>query len=426
MCIVSAFGRGNWLASELNQMGLQVSLLDVSENLGRWAPEDQEGPFGFFESAELDESQISRVFEGEKLINCDNGFCLWLTEGPLELKGPLYKHKREQLKISPEAQRYLRDYHILNSEERSQLQKKLYEQEFDVAFLAYLAHQLASNRFENNDRAILHGRPLPLYSNYYLRRNSRPALQASLDRIESLGVEVFRDAKVLDLSFQNREFQGAEASVSGKSIFVKADHLLWQLTSAETEFVNLDLYPSLFSKPKVESRWSWLRYQFYIKNFSTRTALPNISVFIHEKQLPWTHENLIFMNRNVREDCFDVWLKLPSGKRFQQFYLEEVAQKLVRVLEQKLGVGFLEKIEYPQEYRYGFADLGPSRHPIYFNKDLQQLGHRSNRGIFWDGPELWLGLDWYNKFLYQAELKKNIYNSLIVQKKGQRDQEIQP
>lgn len=426
LCIVSAFGRGNWLAMELAQAGMRVSLLDVSHKLGRWTPEDQEGPFGFFASPELSESQINRVFEGENLVNCSNGFCLWLENGPLELTGPLYKHKMKDLEISEDCQKYLQDYHLLDAKNKNAYRDKLYAAGFQKSFLAQIAHQLSSNRFETNEKAILKGRPLPIYSSYYLRRNSRRALNASLNRVEQAGVEVFKEAEVLDLSFANKRLQGAEASVAGRSIFVKSNRTLWQLSSAETAFFNPDIYPMLFTKPKVVSRWSWVRYQINIKPSLARGYLPHISVVIKDFNLPWTHENFMFLNRNVKENCFDVWLKLPTGKRFQKFYLEEILKKIETALSKKLGKNFMESFEYPQEYTYGFEDLGPSRNPIYFSKDIEKLGHANVKNIFWDGPEQWQGLDWFHQFLHQNIVKNKIFSDYQTENRGSSDTEIQP
>ena len=61
--IVSAYGRGNWLAAELSNLNHRVSLVDVSKGLGRWAPEDWEGPFGFFQSEHLLPSQVESLIE---------------------------------------------------------------------------------------------------------------------------------------------------------------------------------------------------------------------------------------------------------------------------------------------------------------------------------------------------------------------------
>src|SRR4051794_13320435 len=96
VAIVSAFGRGNWLAAELADLGLKVSLVDVSEALGRWTPEDWEGPFGLLKAEFLKTSQLERLNEEDYFDSVDEGFVVWLKDGPLDLKGPLTAYQMER------------------------------------------------------------------------------------------------------------------------------------------------------------------------------------------------------------------------------------------------------------------------------------------------------------------------------------------
>ncbi|RYZ83513.1 MAG: hypothetical protein EOP06_19855 [Proteobacteria bacterium] len=82
--IVSAHGRGHWLAAELHREHIPVTVIDVSSKLGVWPPEDLEGPFGFLKSEELTPSQSERVFAEDAYISVDEGFTTWLPDGPLE------------------------------------------------------------------------------------------------------------------------------------------------------------------------------------------------------------------------------------------------------------------------------------------------------------------------------------------------------
>ncbi len=76
--VVSAFGRGNWLAAELARQGLSTTMVDVSDALGRWAPEDWEGPFGYFQSEAVTESLSTRLHVEDFSDGVDEGFVFWL------------------------------------------------------------------------------------------------------------------------------------------------------------------------------------------------------------------------------------------------------------------------------------------------------------------------------------------------------------
>ena len=86
--IVSAFGRGHWVAAELVGHGVSVSIVDVSDQLGHWSPEDIEGPFGYFHAANFTLSQKARLDEEDYAELVDDGFVLWLKSGPIDMRGP--------------------------------------------------------------------------------------------------------------------------------------------------------------------------------------------------------------------------------------------------------------------------------------------------------------------------------------------------
>ena len=94
--IVSIYGRGNWLASELAGRGWKVSLVDVSEKMGEWEPEDCETPFGMFETSDLIPSQSTRLSDEGESVVLPNGMTILLPDGPIEFKGELTSHQLER------------------------------------------------------------------------------------------------------------------------------------------------------------------------------------------------------------------------------------------------------------------------------------------------------------------------------------------
>ncbi|MEN0057436.1 MAG: hypothetical protein AAGB31_01270, partial [Bdellovibrio sp.] len=105
--LISAFGRGHWLAAALAQEGIKTTLVDVSSKLGVWPAEDIEGPFGFFRNERISESQLERLYADDPYDEVPNGFSLWLKKGPLEMKGPLTKYKIDGLELSSHVKEFL-------------------------------------------------------------------------------------------------------------------------------------------------------------------------------------------------------------------------------------------------------------------------------------------------------------------------------
>src|ERR1043166_3049127 len=78
VAIISIFGRGHWLATELAKAQVPVLLVDISDKMGNWEPEDAEGPFGYFE---IEKSFRERLLADELSHQPASGLTLWLEEG---------------------------------------------------------------------------------------------------------------------------------------------------------------------------------------------------------------------------------------------------------------------------------------------------------------------------------------------------------
>ena len=139
IAIISAFGRGHWLAAELAKMGISVSLLDVTSQLGRWSTEDGEGPFGFFKSSELRDSQWERMLADDPPQLVPSGFALWLPDGPMELKGSTVIHRLEVLGVPKEVQKYVSDVSA------SRCPTNVKQLSFEENWLAQFAHSFGAN-----------------------------------------------------------------------------------------------------------------------------------------------------------------------------------------------------------------------------------------------------------------------------------------
>jgi len=185
--LVSAFGRGHWLAASLAQEGIKTILIDVSSKLGVWPAEDIEGPFGFFRTEKITESQVERLHSEDSFEEVADGFSLWLKSGPLELKGPLTKFRIEKSSLHPQ----IKDFILHNSEIKN---KNIYKNNlsFSEAWLLHLAHQWASSTYAPNAHALQEGRALPLLSSFFVRRATRGGYEKSFQWLESKGVEVIR------------------------------------------------------------------------------------------------------------------------------------------------------------------------------------------------------------------------------------------
>lgn len=404
--VVSAFGRGNWLAAELVEQGLKVALVDVSSQLGRWTPEDWEGPFGLYRSENLTPLQIARLHEEDYEDEISEGFCLWLEGGPIDFTGPISPFLLERSGLSQECIDYVATYDSLSDEGRRKLIKDLDKQPYSKKWLAYLSHGMGSPMHRVNTETLTYGRPLPLFSQYAIRRVSRRGQQRSLDWLRERGVDVYEGASLQDLSEENLVCKGLEVRSQGTSR-LQADRYLWMLTSEETSRFSR-VSQALFPAGPVEPDWVWIRYRIQLKETEMMKSLPDKFVMIKEIELEWVHENLCLVQKSDSPLHWDVWMKIPNQHRFRRAYLQELSEKMIALFGQRLPGCAPTVLDMPQDYHYDESEIGPSRFPVYSEEKLKQLNRRRFKNIEFDSPENWQLLDWTGQFLSQQKLCKSV------------------
>ena len=390
LIIVSAFGRGHWLAAELAKEGLPVTLLDVTAQLGVWPPEDQEGPFGFFRNDKISESQIERLYSDDAFDENANGFTLWLKNGPLECKGPMTSFSLEKNGLSGLVKEALAG--------DLQSTKKAQQLNFKQNWLLQFAHQWASTTFMPNALGVKAANPLPLFSSFFNRQSTRNGLEKSLAWLKNKGVQVIKPQAIRDCSFSSHSMiSGLEMAAETQGIF-KLERLIWTLSSEETYFLNEKLGKYFYPSGIVESEWSWVRYRVQLQACSEREQLPKHTLLIDDVESPWTHENMLVVQRTSLADHFDVWMRIPTVQRFNKEYLKERSERMQEKLLLKMGKSQPEVNSFPQEYYYNYADLGPSRYPVYKNPPAERVKKSSYKNFHLSGPEVWGQYSWGEYF----------------------------
>jgi hypothetical protein len=409
--IVSAYGRGQWMAAELARHGHKVTLVDVSDSLGRWAPEDWEGPFGFFRSDRLSPTQVERLLEDDTPDSSSSGFTIWLKGGPLEFKGPLTHYRLNGLCVAPLVREYLVGFSDINRAKSKERKSEIETMPYQEVWLASFAHQLSSSRYLTNREGIKSGAPLPLFSPHLIRHATRPGYQRSLTWVEQLGARVVPKAEILDVGFNSPSLMGSvEVTSPAHQGIIKGDSFVWMLSTLETHSISERLFSKIYSGTPNQPQWFWQRTRINIEPSLQRESLPQHFVLVETVEFPWTHENMAIVQRTSSRDNFDLWMRVPYLHRFQKSYLEVVIKKLINLLEQRLPENVITILEQPREFSFSPNDLGVARFPVYDS----QIGIPKTRAknLTVDGPEAWPGLDWVS----QMEVHHRITNKLEKQR----------
>lgn len=430
--VFSVFGRGHWLAVELStRLKLDVSLVDLSKSMGYWGPEDWEGPFGLFRSESLKSSQQERLDEESHSEPISQGFTIWSKGGPMELKGPLTSYLLQKSEISQTVQKYLKEYEDLEFSQKKSLIQRMNDKKFKNIWLAHLAHQLTSNAYRPNASGLDYGVPLPIFSLYYTRKVSRRGYQRSLKWCETQGVKTFPEVELI--SFQSRKMRDQKyekIKIRDSNGHIKnliSQMSVWMLSGEETDFLNPRLSKILYPKGTLKASWSWMHFRIRLDGKACPEVLPDKFVMIEELNLPWTHSNLCFVEKNIQTD-FDVWLRVPIQHRFRKEYLKNIGQDCLRVFGKRIPGSQAKILNMPQDYIYEQRELGPPRHPIYKFEDLKRCQSRLRRklrfrNVYFDGPEHWESLDWLGQFQSQNILFEKI-KAWVQKERGEHQADL--
>lgn len=396
--VVSAYGRGHWLAAELSLKGFKVALADVTGNMGRWTPADWEGPFGIFRTDKLESLQLTCLLEESPQEKVESGFSVWWDQGPMEIKGPLYKYQFSKSGLSPQTERYL-----MQKGEK----KEIANLEFRERWLADFSHQAASNVYLPSSKGMSYGSALPIYDEYSLRQPSLEGLERSLAWCKSQGVQVIPKVRIDDLYFEGKTIGGAELSCANSGLY-RTKHLIWCLSSEESQRTPDSVHSRLFPRGAISPQWNWMRYRVIIDSDYFNEILPSRFVLVENIYLPWTHSNLSFIQKTVKKGDYDVWMRVPSSQRFQGPYLKSLGDELTKLFENKLPGSKARVQDMPQDYYYDYSELGASPFPVFEMATIDRLKTGRFRNVYYDGPEYWENMNINGRYKYQQEIRDAI------------------
>lgn len=397
--IVSAFGRGHGLAIELAQNEIPVALLDVSPHLGDVSAEDDEGPFGFFSQGLL-HTESQRLLEDHPPLLQVNGFTWMLPTGPFEMRGPLTNLHRETLGIPPIVWGWLTEKGPAAKE-----MQFLLNGSFDNTWLYHLTRSFHSNFWSPNYRAGIVEGALPFAGDFFTRSMSRAGMKKSFEALERAGVKARSGALVVDAArTSNTQLRGVEVRFHGSDTaeLFEAEQFVWFLSGEETEKLSPRLQEKIFPNI-VRPTGTWMRARIKIPNVPQREALPLHSTWVKDISLPWTHENLFVLIRTANPESFDIWFRIPEVYRFQRDYVLRHVELIRLQLESRLSLFGLEVQDLPVTVTKSAQEVGPSRHPLFDERDIGETKTLSWKNFHWVGIEVCLGAGWNYMFMKSRE-----------------------
>lgn len=360
--IVTAFGRGLWLADQLNSQGIPVIVVDMTQELGSGSAEDIEGPFALFSEDQLEPSQFAFWSHGESAREIASGLTFLLNQGPLELRSRVASLRMKALGLALENLDYV-------ATAAPDIKGKLKNRILQENWLAQFAHHWTSVVDLRPADSMTWARPLALTSSCWIRKPV-PVAEA----LKELGqkVPVYQDRTIEDLSFKDRHTVSGLLLKKDRSEITASSQVVWALTSLETQFLSPLLSQRIFQSQVIEPHWCWLRWNFELQI----PGAPQYFVWLNDPELPWSHENLVVVKKNQSIGGHSVWLKIPYQQRFNRAYLMEETQALERALKNRFPYFETGGVTMPAEVFSTYEEMGPALFGVYkegvFDQKIQR------------------------------------------------------
>lgn len=376
--IVSAFGRGLWLAESLLNRSIPVVWVDLTFKLGALDLKDSTGPFPLFETEALTDEQKAVWSKDAEVDSVRMGFeedlgLIFLTKkGPLELKSEFFSQRMQGLGLSALNASYFDSGNL--AQQKSKIKTELEQMILSENWISQWAHRFVSLQDISPALGLKEGQPLPIAHKLKLRnvKSIQQRLSAFKQEKKQSGLlTVWSDVEVEDIAFKDRKTPSGILIRKETSELVLGSNLVWALGSSETKFISERLSQRIFGGGSKEFNKIWMRWQIDIRHLD----LPNYFVVLDDPELPWEHSNfLIFIKdkSSSHDQSFSCWMLLPAAQRFNRGYLEKETDELLNFLKARFTAGEVVVRQQPLEATATSREMGPALFGLFREGDYQR------------------------------------------------------
>ena len=373
VALVSAYGRGAYLAHCLQKKGFETTVLDVSKVLPSLSFAEQEGPFGVFLPSHLQDVQRQYLC-GNHFHQVSQGFSIFDSAGPLEFQGPLQSYLVKKRKDFQICQKVLEGLFGIPS--NFQLTKEL-KKEFENSMgLLRLSAELTASRpvkelildvdlsgniicKEKTDllrvfsRKKLHPVFLsPLFSDYIFRERSGGDFVELKESLKKEGVKWRAVSTVEALSPSEKEL------------------LVWTLSGPETQKYFPKWMSILFPKWQAPQK-IWKRFSLSWDQGIGKKILPLLLIVLPQKE----GEGILSLKQNPESSSVDLWMQCLYEDRIKESQLKVSLEEAVERLQSLFPLASFEASPLALEEQEYFLCYKNGEQPLSKKvKYLQPLG----------------------------------------------------
>lgn len=384
--ILSIYGRGFWLASELKKRNIKVEILDMTEAFSHWKPEDLKSPVGVFFDSNISTSQWNRMRLEDDFVPQKMGFCVWTPDGPLHFKSNLLEHYLSDSKNFTNIEELLTPQ-VEEEGKKNQWIKKLapfeFDEEYKQIWMLKLSRQLAASSLEQFDTDL--SKPyLKLQADYSPGDFDWQSYKNSLDWIADKGI-LLKNKKSLNFNELDLE-----------------NDVITFLTAEELKFSGIknDGISSLYSLKSTEPDWVWTRARYKITSKLSSDILPQSFSIIDSLEVPLTHSNLLMVYKAKEENIWDFYYRVPHWYEEDLSLVQMLESDIKNIIEKKIPTSQSQLIE---SSTVGMKSVkrGPMPYCLYSDSKIKKFKKPKIKNFTNLSHEVWPTLDWSGRMEVQ-------------------------
>ncbi len=396
--IISVYGRGFWLASELKKRNFKVEIIDITEAFSHWKPEDLKSPIGVFFDTKITSSQWARMNLEDDFTPQDMGFCVWTPDGPLHFKSNLLEHYLSDSSQFTNIEELLTPQ---KNEKKNQFKwlKKLtpfeFDEEYKQIWMLKLSRQLAATSLGQFDENL--SKPyLKLQADYSPGHFDWQSYKNSLNWLEEKGIE---------LSCKSN-FNLNDIDLTNDAItFLTAEELMFSGFKAED-------IKSLYGLNDAKPDWVWTRTRLQIDTKLPKNILPESFSVIESLEVPLTHSNLLMVYKAKEEGIWDVYYRVPHWYEDDADLVKMLEDDIKKTIEKKIPTSIVEFVE-SSTINMKHKQRGPMPYCLYSEDKIKKFKKPKVKNFINLSHEVWPTLDWSGRLEVQKEYLESVINGLL-------------
>jgi hypothetical protein len=391
VAIISAYGRGDLLATELKARGFDVTLVDVSNGLVKRSYPDLEGPFPVARPNPILPAHLEWLMT-QSFDEITNGFCVWLKNGPIELRGKLSTFYTNKVTAVAEFRQYVEQL-AANPSKKNDLSRRLEELKFDDRWLIELSHTFACNELRALPECHRSGEPFPFHQTLDIPIFNEANATKVQSELKASGIRLMETEGVSDVQVERGSIKEIELNI-GRKEALECRYYVWCLSSEETEAISKKVAEKLFTRGPIHSDWAWRRFQVHSGKSAFDAVVPKYLLMVDDIHFPWVSDNMTILKRR-KPELADLWVRLPSVNSRKPDQLKGFTEKLDAMLKDRFPRWSM-RLEAPW-------DEGPPLYPVFEPETKASFGKVKWSNFVFEGPEVFDRLDWAGRFQKQSE-----------------------